>query len=189
MKNESAQDKLKLVQPPSCVDRRQFLLASAGTVSLLALSSIFGSTAAFAGRARLARYPRRKIARLSELQTDQPLDFLYPNDDPTYAQCFVVKLGERAGGGVGPDGDIVAFSGLCPHMGGLLTRAYKPEHKVAGPCPSHLTTFDLTRHGMVIAGHAVQSLPQIVLETKGDTLFASGVTGLIFGAADNPGRG
>ena len=177
------------MRAPSCVDRRQFLLTSAGTVSLLALSSIFGSAAAFAGQAHLAKYRRKKIARLSDLQPDQPLDFLYPNDDPTYAQCFVVKLGERAGGGVGSDRDIVAFSGLCPHMGGPLTRVYKPEHKVAGPCPLHLTTFDLTRHGMVVAGHAVQSLPQIVLEAQGDKLFATGVAGLIFGAADNPGRG
>lgn len=172
---------------PACLNRRQFLFYSAGAVSTVALGSIFGVSAAFASEAKYAKYPGKKIATLSELQLDSPIDFLYPNDDPTYAQCFLVKLGEKAGGGVGPDTDIVAFSSLCTHMGGLLNRSYKPEHKVAGPCPSHLTTFDLTRHGMVVAGHAVESLPQIVLELKGSDIYATGVAGLIFGGAKNPG--
>ncbi len=118
---------------------------------------------------------------------DAPVDFLYPNDDDTYARCFLVKLGEQAGGGAGPEQDVVAFSSLCPHMGGILSGSYKGEHKVAGPCPTHLSTFDLTRHGMVVAGHAVQSLPQIVLEVKGDNIFATGVAGLFFGGPKNPG--
>lgn len=170
-----------------CINRRQFLFYSAGAVSTVALSSIFGATAAFASEAKYAEYPRKKIATLSELKQDEPVDFFYPNDDATYAQCFLVKLGEKAGGGVGPDEDIVAFSSLCTHMGGLLNRSYKPEHKVAGPCPSHLTTFDLTRHGMVVAGHAVESLPQIVLAVEGNEIYATGVAGLIFGSAKNPG--
>lgn len=183
-------DRAPAVTPQApCWNRREFLFVGAGAVSTIALSSLFGSAAALAGKAKLAKYPRKMIARLSELQTDVPIDFLYPNDDATYAQCFLVKLGERAGGGVGPQQDVVAFSSLCTHMGGLLNRSYKPEHKVAGPCPSHLTTFDLTRHGMVIAGHAVESLPQIVLEVKKDKIFATGVSGLIWGAADNPGMG
>ncbi len=174
---------------PGCIDRRQLLFLGAGAVSTLALSEVFGATAAFAADARLARYPRRKIGRLSELATDVPVAFLYPSDDPTYARCFLVKLGERAGGGVGPEEDVVAFSALCPHMGGLLSGAYQAEHKVAGPCPTHLSTFDLTRHGMVVAGHAVESLPQIVLEVRGDRILATGVCGLFFGGARNPGMG
>ena len=60
---------------------------------------------------------------------------------------------------------------------------------MAGPCPTHLTTFDLTRHGIVIAGHATESLPQITLEVQGDDIYASGVLGLVFGRRDNlPGR-
>ncbi|MFQ5707118.1 MAG: arsenate reductase (azurin) small subunit [bacterium] len=172
---------------PGCISRRQFLFYGAGAVSTLALSSIFGATAAFASEAKFAQYPHKKIASLSDLKLDTPLEFLYPNSDPTYAQCFLVKLGEKAGGGVGPDQDIVAFSSLCTHMGGLLNKSYNAEHKVAGPCPSHLSTFDLTRHGMVVAGHAVESLPQIVLEVKGNDVYATGVAGLIFGGAKNPG--
>ncbi len=187
MKEELMQKKQVETALPSCINRRQFLFYGASAVSTLALSSIFGATSALASEALFAKYPRKKIAKLADLKQDVPIEFLYPNNDATYAQCFLVKLGEKAGGGVGADKDIVAFSSLCTHMGGLLGRSYKPEHKVAGPCPSHLTTFDLTRHGMVIAGHAVESLPQIVLEMQGADIYATGVSGLIFGGAKNPG--
>jgi arsenite oxidase small subunit len=98
-----------------------------------------------------------------------------------YSANMLVKLGRPAGGGVGPDQDIVAFSTLCTHMGGPLGGQYRAPHKVVGPCPLHLTSFDLTRHGMVVAGQATESLPQIVLETRGDEIWATGVMGLIFG--------
>jgi len=171
----------------NCINRRQFLLYGAGAVSTLALGSIFGSSSSFAGQAQFAQYPRKRIVGLSELKTDQPIEFFYPNDDPTYSKCLIVNIGERAGGGVGPAQNIVAFSGICTHMGGLLNKVYKPEHKAIGPCPSHLTTFDITRHGMVIAGHAVESLPQIVLEVEGNSIYATAVAGLIFGGPTNPG--
>jgi arsenite oxidase small subunit len=77
--------------------------------------------------------------------------------------------------------DIVAFNQQCTHMGGPLDGTYKPQHQVLGPCPLHLTTFDLTRHGMVASGHATESLPQIVLEIKGDDIYAVGVMGLVYG--------
>jgi arsenite oxidase small subunit len=52
----------------------------------------------------------------------------------------------------------------------------------------HLTTFDLTRHGMVISGHATESLPQIVLEVQGDDIYAVGVQGLVYGYAAMTGK-
>ncbi len=88
-------------------------------------------------------------------------------------------------GGVGPKKDIVAFSSLCTHMGGLMVGAYRKEDKIAGPCPLHLTTFDLTRHGMVVAGHATESLPQVVLEVEGGDIYAKGILGLVYGKRDN----
>jgi arsenite oxidase small subunit len=98
---------------------------------------------------------------------------------------MLVKLGVPAGGGVGPQQDIVAFSTLCTHMGGPLAGQYRGQHKVLGPCPFHLTTFDLTKHGMVVSGQATESLPQIVLETRGDDIWATGVMGLIYGYHSN----
>jgi arsenite oxidase small subunit len=57
---------------------------------------------------------------------------------------------------------------------------------VLGPCPLHLSTFDLTKHGMIVSGHAVESLPQIVLEIDGDDIVATGVMGLFYGYSQNP---
>jgi arsenite oxidase small subunit len=86
---------------------------------------------------------------------------------------------------VGPGSDVVAFNLTCPHQGGPLHGTYKPEHQILGACPLHLTTFDLTRHGMVVSGHATESLPQIVLETQGEDIYAVGVLGLVYGFSAN----
>ena len=75
--------------------------------------------------------------------------------------------------------DIVAFNSFCTHMGGPLAGTFKADQGVAGPCPLHWTLFDLTRHGMVVAGHATMGLPQITLELDGDDILATGVMGLI----------
>lgn len=55
-----------------------------------------------------------------------------------------------------------------------------------GPCPLHLSTFDLTKFGMIVSGHATSSLPQITLEAEGDDIVATGVQGLIWGYSANP---
>lgn len=62
---------------------------------------------------------------------------------------------------------------------------YKPGLQMLGACPMHFTTFDLTRHGMVVSGHATESLPQIILESEGDDLYPTGVMGLIHGYGSN----
>ena len=129
-----------------------------------------------------AAYPRQRIGKLSVLAKGKPVQFKYP-----YANVdnILVKLGAPAGGGAGPQQDVVAFNLQCTHMGGPLHGTYKDAHQMLGPCPLHLTTFDLTRHGMVVAGHGTESLPQIVLETAGDDIYAVGVMGLIYGYAHN----
>ena len=132
----------------------------------------------------VAKFARQKIGQLSELSVGKPIDFHFPKAG-LLTGCVLVKLGEKAGGGSGLDQDIVAFSTRCTHMGGNLQGAFTAEHKVAGPCPEHLTTFDLTRHGMVVAGHATQSLTQVVLELEGDDIFATGLVGLLYGYSDN----
>ncbi len=77
------------------------------------------------------------------------------------------------------------FNTICPHMGISLLGSYKAEHQVMGSCPSHLSTYDLTRHGMIISGHATQGLPQVTLEARGDEIYATGVMALIYGFGDN----
>lgn len=173
----------KIVERP-CLTRREFLLASGGaTATTILFLSLPGVGEAVP--ARMARYPEKKIATLSALEQDVPIEFRYPFDDHLHSASFLVKLGVPAGGGVGPDNDIVAFNSLCTHMGGPMMGAYRPEHKAVGPCPFHLTSFDLTKHGMVIAGHATESLPQVVLEVRGNDIYAIGMLGLVYGRYDN----
>lgn len=165
----------------TCLKRRQFLIFGGISLGILAVPGF----AAVSGTKLVgSRYPARRLAALVELDDKKPIEFVYPNGD---VANFLVKLGEPAGGGIGPHGDIVAFNATCTHMGGPVgAETYKPMHNVLGPCPLHLTTFDLTRHGMVVSGHATESLPQIMLEVRGGDVFAVGVMGLIFGYADNP---
>ena len=133
---------------------------------------------------KVTKLPRKRIGALSELKPNEAVSFNYP-DEAELQNCMLVKTGERSGGGVGPEQDVVAFSARCTHMGASLDGDYKPEHNVAGPCSLHLTTFDLTRHGIVVAGHATQALPQIILELDGDDIFAVGNVGLIYGYSKN----
>lgn len=158
-----------------CMSRRQFLLSGGAIVTLAAMPGFVQAAAIKAG------FKRQKIGKLSALQAGRPVEFNYPFAD---VRNILVKLGAPAGGGIGPDKDIVAFNQQCTHMGGPLDGTYKPQHQVLGPCPLHLTTFDLTKHGMVITGHATESLPQIVLEVQGDDIYATGVMGLVYGHAN-----
>ncbi len=172
---------------PACTSRRHFLLTSGTAVAVVALGTLPGLVLGAPVKAVQANYPRKRIGSIKALKTGVPVEFAYPFDD---VNNLLVKLGTPAGGGIGPKRDIVAFNQQCTHMGGPLNGSYKGEHQVLGPCPIHLTTFDLTRHGMVISGHGTESLPQILLETKGDDIIAVGVQGLIYGYADNlVGRG
>jgi len=167
----------------ACLSRRAFLLAGGTGVTILGLgglSEVFGATVSL----QRASYPPRRVGGLRTLKEGEPVTFRYPWNDYNSTN-MLVKLGVRAGGGVGPDQDVVAFSSLCTHMGGPLGGQYRAQYRVLGPCPLHLTTFDLTKHGMVAAGQATESLPQIVLETRGDEIWATGVMGLIFGYHSN----
>lgn len=166
----------------ACMSRRHFLLTGSSTVVVVSLANFPTGADAQTVKALKASYPRQRVASLSALKPGVPVDFAYPYPD---VRNIVVKLGAVAGGGIGPDKDIVGFNQQCPHMGGPLDGTYKPEHQVLGPCPLHLTTFDLTRHGMVVSGHSTESLPQIVLEIRGDDIFAVGVMGLVYGYSAN----
>lgn len=163
----------------ACMSRRQFLLAG-GAIVMVAATPGLGLAAPM--QALKADYSKVKIGKLSALKEGVPVEFSYPYPN---VRNILVKLGAPAGAGVGKDADVVAFNQQCTHMGGPLQGTYKAQHQVLGPCPLHLTTFDLTRHGMVVSGHATESLPQIVLETQGDDIYAVGVLGLIYGYSAN----
>lgn len=164
------------------MNRREFLLTG-GIATSVVMVGIPGMPEAQTPAA-VATYPRKFITKLSSLKVDEPFDFEYP-DEGQYAESILVKLGKVAGGGLGPDRDVVAFNYTCTHQGGPLQGTYQAADKALGPCPLHLTTYDLTRHGIFISGQAYQSLPQVLLELEGDDIYAVGMFGLIYGRFDN----
>ncbi len=160
--------------------RRQFLrggvLASAGA----AVATVMPSEAqAKAGGARVD-YPVNRLANVSELKGNDPLPVAYPDAD---SPGVLIKLGTRVAGGAGPDGDIVAFSVMCPHKGFPL--AYSAADKSLN-CPGHYSRFDCENGGQQIHGQATQNLPQFMLrvDDKGE-IFAEGVDELIYGRLSN----
>ncbi len=171
--------------PAFLMNRRQFLFGAGAVITMLSMPDWMrrgGMPTRM--QAQIAGYPRQLVGQLSRLKLGEAVAFNYPWEHPNAAN-FLIKLGQPAGGGVGPDSDVVAFNSLCTHQGGPLAGKFNTQVGVVGPCPLHWTTFDLTRHGMVVSGHATLGLPQIVLETEGDDIYAAGVLGLIFGYYNN----
>ncbi len=164
--------------------RRRFLLTSGVATATVMVTMAAGTPFAHQVPGMVATYPRKLVAKLSALKNDEPIDFQYP-DEGAYSESMLVKMGAEAGGGIGPDRDVVAFNYMCTHQGGSLEGTYKADTKSLGACPLHLSTYDLTRHGILISGQAYQSLPQVLLELDGDGIYAVGIFGLIFGRFDN----
>ena len=172
------------------LSRRQFLLyssASAAAASTVTVTLLPGTAHAATQKARVVGYPRQFVAKLSELRDNKPVDFSYP-DEHINSQCMLVKMGGmEGGGGIGPQRDVVSFSYLCTHQGGPMQGTYKAtgEHRTLGPCPLHLSLYDMRRHGIIVSGQAYESLPQVLLELEGDDIYAIGMLGLIFGRNKN----
>lgn len=178
------QDKKATESHFSCVTRRKFLLGSGAVVATTVLLPPIAGLGGQALAAELAAYPRKRIGLLSDLKLNKPEIFTYPGDN-FHSRSMLVKMGVEAGGGIGDAFDVVAYNCLCTHMGGELSSFYQPDHQVVGPCVFHQSVFDLTRHGIIVNGHATESLPQVLLELDGDVIYATGLIGLIYGHFDN----
>ena len=163
------------------IGRRQFLRGS-GVAAAGAVAGGMGAAeparAAFAP-ARVS-YPANRLANLADLKVNEPLDISYPDAN---SPGVLLKLGQAVEGGVGPDGDVVAFSTLCPHKGFPL--AYDPSDRVFN-CPGHYSRFDAEKGGLQIWGQATQNLPQFQLrvDDQGE-IYAEGVDELIYGRLSN----
>ena len=163
------------------VGRRQFLRGGATVAVGGAAATVIsaGKAKATPAPARVD-YPSTRLANVADLQIDAPLDIAYPDAD---SPGVLLKLGRKVMEGTGPDGDIVAFSTLCPHKG-------FPLHYVADDkslnCPGHYSRFDCEKGGQEIWGQATQNLPQFRLrvDDKGD-IYAEGVDELIYGRLSN----
>jgi arsenite oxidase small subunit len=151
--------------------RRQFLRggATAGAAALAA-GTIPQRADAMPALARIT-YPSARVASVKDLKVDVAMQIQYPDED---SPGVIIKLGRAVEGGVGPDGDIVAFSTLYPHKGYPL--GYVAADKTLN-CPGHYSRFDCEKGGLEIWGHATQNLPQFRLSvTSNGDIFADGWT-------------
>ncbi|MFT6915929.1 MAG: arsenite oxidase small subunit [Motiliproteus sp.] len=194
-KDDKAQDdKESASEHGKCMlSRRNFLMYSGSTAaaaSVISINLFPGTAQAQTLPARVTAYPRKLVAKFSELQENVPVNYNYP-DDGMNTSCMVVKMGVQGGGGVGPQRDVVGYSYMCTHQGGPLNGSYlaTDEHRTLGQCPFHLSLFDLRRHGIIVSGQAYESLPQVLLEVDGDDIYAVGILGLLFGRNENLAQG
>jgi len=162
------------------VGRRQFLRGSAIATAGAAAAVVVSPQQAQAAAMAQAEYPSNKLGNVSDLTVNEPMDIEYPDAD---SPGVLLKLGEAVDDGVGPDGDIVAFSTLCPHKGYPLS--YNGDDKTFN-CPGHFSRYDAEVGGQQTWGHATSNLPQFTLrvDANGD-IFAEGASDLIFGRPSN----
>jgi arsenite oxidase small subunit len=154
------------------ISRRTFIGGSAAMGALLTSPELVKALTS-------QPYPRVKVANIRNLRVGEPVSFNYPDEN---SPAVLIKLGERAHGGVGPDGDIVAYSSLCTHMGCPVS--YSKKRFV---CACHYSMFDPAKNGQTYQGHASEWLPQIILRFEPSTgdIYAEGVEGLIWGRVRN----
>ena len=98
------------------VGRRKFMSGAGLAAAGVAVTSIsHTSQAKAAPAAARVDYPSNRLANVTDLRVNEPLNFVsYPDAD---APGVLLKLGKKVPGGVGADGDVVGFSTTCPHKG------------------------------------------------------------------------
>jgi len=167
----------------STVSRRTFFKVTGATAvagaSVAVPQTAEAAPSPDAGRTTLP-YPRKAVGRVAGMQVNAPVSFQYPDAS---SPCAMLKMGRKVPGGVGPEGDIVAFSTMCTHMGcpvvyDAQARAFK--------CPCHFSQFDPEMSGQMICGQATENLPQVTLSVSSDgSITATGIDGLLYGRQSN----
>jgi len=156
--------------------------AGGNSTSIASASSASSSTATTSTSS--SPFPQLMIANLSDLVVSKPVSFNYPLEE---TPNILVKLGVKAAGGVGPDGDIVAYSVVCQHLGCVV--AFIPtgtgpgcdsSYKAPGPeayCCCHGSVYDLVNGAAVLGGPAQRPVPQVLLsiDSSGD-IYAVGMS-------------
>ncbi len=162
------------------IGRRWFLSGAGAAAAGAASAGMLSQPVAAAPASSRVNYPSNRLARLADLKPNEPLAVAYPDAD---APGVIIKLGSKVSGGVGPDGDIVGFSTVCPHKGFPLS--FRAEDKTLN-CPGHYSVFDCENGGQQTWGHATQNLPQYYLrvDNSGD-IYAEGVDELLYGRLSN----
>jgi arsenite oxidase small subunit len=162
------------------VGRRRFLTGAGIAAAGAAAASVAIPDAKAAPAPARVDYPSNRIGNTRDLKVNEPIDVAYPDKD---APGVLLKLGKRVPGGTGPDGDIVAYSTICPHKG--FPMAYSKGDRTLN-CPGHYSRFDCESGGQQIWGQATQNLAQYTLriDTNGD-IYAEGLDELLYGRLSN----
>jgi arsenite oxidase small subunit len=162
------------------VGRRQFLAGAGVAAAGAAAASVISKSAKAAQDQARVQYPSNRLGNVRDLKLNEPVAVSYPDPD---APGVLLKLGKRVADGVGPDGDIMGFTTICPHKGFPL--AYNASDKTLN-CPGHYSRFDCEAGGQQIWGQATQNLPQYVLRVDGNgDIYAEGIDELLYGRLSN----
>jgi Rieske Fe-S protein len=110
-------------------------------------------------RKRTAQPPVQRIASVDEVAVGGSIGFTYPNE---FEPCLLVRL---------TTSEFVAFGQKCTHLScAVIPRPAEGSFH----CPCHEGRFDL-RTGVPTAGPPRRPLTRIVLELRGQDIFAVGV--------------
>jgi arsenite oxidase small subunit len=115
--------------------------------------------AALGPRPMRVRGPEKRIASSSALPPGSSALFRYPTDEDP---CILIRQ---------PGGDLAAFSQVCTHLSCAVV--HRPE-KNDLLCPCHHGIF-AAADGRPLAGPPTRRLPRILIEQRGDDVFAVGV--------------
>lgn len=176
-KRDEESRRLAFPNAPDDEGKRTFLKVAVVASGLLAagaagsvVRSLISPTAT-TGAVGPTAFPKVKVANLSDLEVGVPVIFNYPLDNEPNV---LVKLGQKATNGIGPDGDVVAFSLICQHLGciwGFLPTGTSPPCNMsykapepAGYCCCHGSVYDLTKGAQVVSGPSPRPQPQVQLE-------------------------
>jgi arsenite oxidase small subunit len=156
------------------------VLAVAG---IAAITKSVTNAAEASASAATGTFPKVMITNISTLQDNVPVTFNYPLDDEPN---LLIKVGQKATGGIGPDGDIVAFSNICQHLGcnyGFQAPGTSPPCNSSyvakipmGYCCCHGSQYDFLTAATVIGGPAPRPVPAVILEMDSSgNIYATGM--------------
>jgi len=161
---------------PSRRDLFKIFLAAGSAFMIAAAASVFRfltyiPTASPNQPATQLAWPRIKLGNINSLQPLKPLRFNYPLVN---TPNILVKLGVKAENAVGPEGDIVAYSIICQHLGcyfGFQPSGSSPPCDASfqapvteGYCCCHGGQYDFAQGAKVIGGPPPRPVPSVQLE-------------------------